>query len=340
MTLTNKAITLSGFDMANPTSTMTVSELPIPTPGAGEVVVRITLRPVNPADIFALMGVYPGFRPAEGATPIAGLEGTGTVHSLGPGAAKFSVGQRVVGAPFTPVEHGCGTWQQYMAVPESCLLAVPDAVSDDAAAQFWVNPVTCVGLLAELAAPAGEYILQTAAGSVLGRQIIQVAKHRGIKTINVVRRRALEAELKALGADEVIVTGEEDIAERVKAITGGKGAWGGIDAVGGDTLGQVIASVRDGGLAIIYGAMDGLGATVGIPDILFRGVTLKGFWLMPWTNSKAPADRDAVLQEVMDLLASKVIVPFSGARMPLEEAAAAVAAAQAAARGGTVLLEG
>lgn len=65
--------------------------------------------------------------------------------------------------------------------------------------QFLVNPVTVVGMLEELAVPAGEYLLQTAAGSVLGRQMIQVAKHRGIKTINVVRRQELVAELKALG---------------------------------------------------------------------------------------------------------------------------------------------
>jgi len=337
----NKAVTLSGFDVENPISTISISEQPIPEPGEGQVVVRMTLRPVNPADIFSLMGVYPGFQPPEGSSPIVpGLEGTGTVHAVGSDATKFQIGQRVVGAPFTTVEHGNGTWQQYMVVPESCLLGVPDSVSDDAAAQFWVNPVTVVGLLAEINAPAGEYILQTAAGSVLGRQLIQVAKHRGIKTINVVRRAALIEELKALGADEVLIQGQDDIVARVKEITHGNGAYSAVDAIGGDMLGTCAAATRSNGTTIIYGAMAGLGGSVGIPDILFRGVTIKGFWLVPWTNSKSSEERQKVLEDTMDLLAKGVMTPYSGVRMPLEKAAEAVVASQAAARGGKVLLEG
>lgn len=136
----NKQVVLSGFNAADPTSTISVVETPIPSPGEGEVVVKLTLRPINPADIFSLMGVYPGFQPAEGVVPVPGLEGTGVVVALGPAASKFSEGQRVVGAPFPTVEGGIGTWQQYLVVPESCLVAVPDSVSDETAAQYYVNP--------------------------------------------------------------------------------------------------------------------------------------------------------------------------------------------------------
>jgi NADPH:quinone reductase-like Zn-dependent oxidoreductase len=254
----NKAVTLSGFDPANPTSTIQVQDLAIPTPGEGEVVVKMSLRPVNPADIFSLMGVYPGFQPVSGSVPIAGLEGVGTVAALGAGATKFTVGQRVTGAPFSSVVQGSGTWQQYMKVTEACLVAVPDTVPDAAAAQFYVNPVTVVGLLEELAVPAGEWVLQTAAGSVLGRQLIQVAKKRGIKTINVVRRREQADELKAIGADEVIVSTEEDVTARAKEITGGHGAWGAVDAVGGELFAAAASAVKNGGTCIIYGAMSGL----------------------------------------------------------------------------------
>jgi NADPH:quinone reductase-like Zn-dependent oxidoreductase len=77
-------------------------------------------------------------------------------------------------------------------------VAVPDAVSDETAAQFWINPVTVVGMLRVLAVPKGQYLLQTAAGSVLGRQIIQLARHLGVRTVNVVRRAALAEELAPL----------------------------------------------------------------------------------------------------------------------------------------------
>jgi NADPH:quinone reductase-like Zn-dependent oxidoreductase len=262
---TNTQITLAGFDMANPTSTFKVVESAVPTPGAGEVLIKLSLRPVNPADVFSIMGVYPGWVPAEGTTPVPGLEGTGVVEAAGPGATKFALGQRVVGAPFASVEGGVGTWQRYLVAPESCLVAVPDAVSDDAAAQFWVNPVTVWGMLEVLAVPAGAYLLQTGAGSVLGRQVIQLCKHRGIKTINVVRRRELGDELLALGADAVIVSTEEDVAARTKEITGGEGAYGAVECVGGELFAKVAGGVRNGGTVIMYGAMSGLEVR-GIPQ--------------------------------------------------------------------------
>ena len=74
-----------------------------------------------------------------------------------------------------------------------------DALSDEVAAQFYVNPPTALGLLKVLGAPQGKWVLQTAAASVLGRMLIQLAKHQGVRTINVVRRRGAVEELKALG---------------------------------------------------------------------------------------------------------------------------------------------
>ena len=291
-------------------------------------------------DIFSVMGVYPGWSPSEGSIPIPGLEGTGVVDALGEGVTKFTVGQRVVGTPFPSVVGGVGTWQQYLIATEQTLAAVPDSVPDEAAAQFWVNPVTVVGLIKTAGVQKGDWLLQTAAGSVLGRQMIQAAKHKGIKTINVVRRTELVEELKALGADEVIVSTEEDIVARVLEITGGKGADGAIECIGGDIFAQVASAVRPGATAVIYGAMSGLTATFSIPDPLFRGVTIKGFWLTPWMESKSLEDQKEVIDEVMSLLADKVITPYSGEKFPLEQAAEAVVAAQQPARGGKVFLEG
>jgi NADPH2:quinone reductase len=131
---TNKAVQLANYHTGSPT--LEVVELPIPTAGAGEVLVKITLRPVNPADGFVFATVYPGFTPAkENANPVAGLEGTGVVEAIGDGVTKFSVGQRVVGAPFPSVQSGNGTWQQYLVAPEDSLVAVPDSVPDESAAQ-------------------------------------------------------------------------------------------------------------------------------------------------------------------------------------------------------------
>eukprot|EP00887_Chlorella_sp_A99_P003043 scaffold9.g3043.t1 len=304
---TQVAIQVTKYDQKNPAAGLAVAELPRPTPGPGEALVQLKLRPVNPADIFSIIGVYPGWRPPT-LPAVPGLEGLGVVVENGPGASKFAPGQRVVGAPYPSVAGGHGTWAQFLAVPEASLAAVPDAVSDEAAAQFWINPVTVVGLLDVLQVPKGEWLLQTAAGSVLGRQLIQLAKARGIRTINLVRRRELEGELKALGADEVVVSTEGDWVAAVKQLTDSRGAWASVDAVSGETLGGVLSATRAGGTAVAYGTMDGVGIKV--------------------------------VAEVMELLERGVITPYAGVKYPLEQAAEAVAHAATAARGGKVLLEG
>lgn len=242
------------------------------------------------------------------------------------------------GVVFFNTREGHGSWQEYVAVPASNFIPVPDSVPDEAAAQFLVNPVTVVGMLEELAAPAGSYILQSAAGSTLGRQLIIVAKKCGLKTINLVRRAEQAAELKALGADEVLCTETDDIAARVKEITGGAGAWGAVDAVGGPLTLRISGAVRDGGSVLIYGAMSGLEFTGSIVDVLFRSVTVRGFWLNVYLSKLAPERKSAVFAEIISWLADGSVVPFSGQRFPLKDVVAAVQASQASARGGKVLL--
>ena len=192
-------------------------EIPIPTPGAGEVLVHIRARPVNPADIFSLMGVYPGFVPKE-FPAVPGLEGAGVIAQLGPGVKELwkaegidlKVGSRVVPLIFDYVQIGKGSWTEYAVVSATNVVGIPDQVPDESAAQSIVNPLTVLGMLDELLSEVKPedsqkdiYILQAAAGSTLGKQLIQVAKFRRVKTINLVRRAEQIAELKALGADEV-----------------------------------------------------------------------------------------------------------------------------------------
>ena len=136
--------------------------------------------------------MYPGFQPP--ALPaVPGLEGAGVVEDSN--GTELKAGTR--GVCFFDARNGNGSWQEYVALPASNFIPVPDSVTDESAAQFLVNPVTVVGMLEEIAAPPGEYVLQSAAGSTLGRQLITVAKKRGLKTINLVRRPEQAAELKA-----------------------------------------------------------------------------------------------------------------------------------------------
>lgn len=234
---------------------------------------------------------------------------------------------------------GRGSWADYVTFKATDVCPVPDGVSDEAAAQFVVNPWTAWAMLKELAPPAGAYVVQTAAGSVLGRQLIQMAAHLGVKTINIVRRADVAGELKALGADEVLVHGVDDVAARVRELTGGAGAWGGVDCVGGDWTAAVTGAVRNGGTVLVYGAMSGLTFQGSIVDLTFRDVALRGFWITPFISSKGVAYCHALAAELWPLLSAGVVTPYAGAVFPLERAADAVAASTAAARGGKVLLQ-
>src|SRR5256714_9695154 len=203
------------YEFGNPVDVLRVEDVPQPEPGANQVLVRLRARSINPSDLLTVRGLY-GALPTLPATP--GLEGMGEVAAVGADVKHLKVGQRVIplGVP--------GTWQEYIVADSNQLIPVPDAISDQMAAQFVVNPLTAwIMCVEELALKPGEWLLQTAAGSTLGRVVLQIAPLRGFQTINVLRRRAPVEELKALGADEVICTEDEGISMRLHAITGEAG---------------------------------------------------------------------------------------------------------------------
>lgn len=314
-------------------------QAPIPEPGHGEVLVRMTLRPVNPADVFSALGVYPGFTPA--AMPaVLGLEGTGKVAKLGPGTSgRIKEGQRVVATSW-PSAVGNGTWQQYVVVSEEVLVAVPDAVSDEAAAQALVNPVPVIAMFQGLAVPKGEWVVITAAGSALGRMALSYAKTLGVRTIGTVRRKEQVQEVKDAGADEVLVLPGDNAGERIKQITGGKLAWGAIDAVAGDVPKQIAEGVRNNGTIYLYGAMNGLDVAWSVIPTLFRNITLKGMWLVPWLAEHTPEQQRAVLETSLANFVSGVFPASKGEVLPLEEAVKGLQLQAVVGRQGKVLLQG
>jgi NADPH:quinone reductase-like Zn-dependent oxidoreductase len=232
-----------------------------------------------------------------------------------------------------------GTWAEYVVAPAAQLIPVPEGVSDQTAAQFVVNPLTAwIMTVEELAVGPGEWLLQTAAGSTLGRVVLQIARQRGFKTINVVRRREQCEELKALGADEVICTDEEDIAARVLEIVDKAGLTKAIDAVGGETGAAVMSSLGRGGVMLVYGLLSGQPMPIDGGRMIFATTTLRGFWLGDWMRSAAPERQQATVGEMMRSMATHEIVPPVEAEYPLAEVLAAAAHSERPGRSGKVLL--
>jgi NADPH:quinone reductase-like Zn-dependent oxidoreductase len=204
-----------------PTDVLRLETRPVPEPGKGQVRIRVQAAPIHPTDLHILRGRY-GFAPRLPA--VLGVECVGIVDALGEGVESVGVGQRVITVGIT------GTWQQYVVADAGRVVAVPDEMSASTAAQLLTNPLTALLLVTrELDVRPDEWLLQTAAGSTVGKLVLQLGRHFGFKTINVVRRRAAVDEILDLGGTEVICTEDEDLRERVPEIAGDEGIRKAID---------------------------------------------------------------------------------------------------------------
>jgi NADPH:quinone reductase-like Zn-dependent oxidoreductase len=294
--------------------------------------------PLQPLTLASPQGAYPGI----GATPplVPGYEGLGEVVS---GPAGWEPGTKVH-ALFDSSRAGQGSWQQYAPAAPERVTRVPPGLRDEVAAQMRGNPATAWGMLQQLAPPAGEYVLQSAAGSTLGRMFIQLAKKSGVRTINVIRTRDKRerqlAELQQLGGDAILAADADDIAARVMELTGGRGAWGAVDAVAGDMTGRLAEAVRPGGTVLVYGALSAKTRTLNVTDLLGRDVAVRGFMLVRWLDGLSAEARDAALAQLDAWLADGSVVPAVAATAKLEDAQQALAAVLRPGRSGKVLLVG
>lgn len=318
-----------------PADVLQLDDVPTPEPGLGEVRVRITHRSLNPADLHAVLGHY-GNLPDLPAT--AGHEGSGTVEALGDGVDTVAVGQRVV---LLGVD---GTWQESGVVPADDLFPVPDAVADEDAAQLFVNPLTAWLMLDELDLREGDWLLQTAATSQVGRLVIQLARRRGIRTVNIVRREDARPELEALGADAVVVAtaagDPRSVRKQVERLTGGSGAHGAVDAVAGKVGSLAAQCLAEGATMLVYGGLSGEPLALEAGTLIFRRVAVRGFWRTRWFERAPRAETVAALSHLAQLVADDALILPVDAAYDLADIREAVAHSRASGRSGKVLLTG
>jgi NADPH:quinone reductase-like Zn-dependent oxidoreductase len=196
-----------------------------------------------------------------------------------------------------------------------------------------VNPPTASLLLSEfIPLEAGDWVIQNAANSGVGRWVIAFARRRGLRTVNVVRRPELVDELKQLGADAVVVDGE-DLAREVEKATGGAPIRLAMDGVGGEASGRLAGTLAPHGVMAVYAAMSERAMVIHPLLAIFKPLTVRGFWIghPEFASKAAPAIREAAQM----LGAGEVTVRVAGV-YPLGEVKKAAAHA---ARGAKVLLE-
>src|SRR5215813_3412680 len=180
-------------------------------PGPDEVVFDVLAFPINPADISFCRGAY-RLKPPLPATP--GAECVGRVTAVGATVTHVKPGDLVITMQRE-------NWAQQRRVKGEDVIAVPPRMDLRQAAMLRINPPTALLLLTDIVTlKPGDWIIQNVANSAVGRLVIGLARQRGIRTVNVVRRDTLFAELKSLGAD-VCVVDDGDLGETVKRLTGG-----------------------------------------------------------------------------------------------------------------------
>lgn len=304
--------------------------LPDPgAPGAGEIVVDLEFSPINPSDLVLIRGLY-GIKPALPA-PV-GSEGVARVVKVGAGVSGLKEGDRVL------YPRGAPTWTARSKQRAEGLFPLPPKADPQQLSMLTVNPPTAYLMLTEyVALKKGDWVLQTAGNSGVGRAVIRIAKQLGIRTVSVVRRPELVDELKALGGDVVVVEGP-DLAKRVSEATGKAKIMLALDCVGGAGLMAVNDCLANGGTLVAYGVMSGGPGPYFTAPNIFRDLTLKGFWLARWFNTNSTERVVEVQKKMAEWIADGTISTPIEATYPLTQAKAAIS--HAAKGTGKILFKG
>ena len=297
-------------------------------PDPGEVAFEVLAFPINPADVLFCAGAYP-LKPPLPATP--GAECVGRVLAAGEGVSHVAPGDLVINLQRE-------NWAQRRRVRGENVVPLPAGIDLRQAAMVRVNPPTALLLLTDLVdLKPGDWVLQNAANSAVGRIVVRLARARGWRTVNVVRRAALFSELESLGADACLVDGP-DLADRARSAVGGAPIRLALDAVAGRATGRMAACVADGGTVCTYGALTGEEVAVGYPDLIFRGVDVVGFMLGRFLAQRTPAEVRALYGEIAARVRDGDLYSPVEAVYPIEEIGAALAHAQRHGRDGKVLV--
>jgi mitochondrial enoyl-[acyl-carrier protein] reductase / trans-2-enoyl-CoA reductase len=327
----NKTINAAVYEKhGNPADVLHVETRPWPTPAAGEAVVKIRAAPINPADLNQIEGKYP-VRAELPATP--GFEGAGTVVELAMGVKSLTSGALVI------LPHNVGTWRNAVAVKADELIVVPKGIEPVQAAMLKINPLTAWRLLHDYVdLQKGDWLIQNAANSAAGRDVIQIAHELGYKTVNIVRRTELIDELRAEGGDVVRVDGD-NLREEVKSATGGASIRLGLNAVGGDSALRLANCLAPGGTLVSYGAMSLQPLKIPTGLLIFKDLRFRGMWINKWYDNATPSERMGTFRPLFDMARRGLLKTKVEKAYPLNEVKAAVTHAAQGKRSGKVILE-
>lgn len=323
-----KVAELTAFGV--PEDVVECSEVADPgSPADDEVLVEMAFCPINPAELLLIQGKYASKPPLPARL---GIEGAGRVIAVGDAIDDLQAGAAVMSLSRT-------NWTQQALLKRGQVIKLPAGIDLQQAAMLKVNPATALKMLDDyVELQAGDWVIQNAANSGVGTCLIQLARQRGVKTINVVRRQSLIQPLTRLGADLVVVAGD-DLGQRVRAEIGDQAKVKlAIDAVAGPACMQLADCLSDGGIVVNYGLLSGQPCMLTAEQTVFRGLTLTGFWLAKVMQSMAPAELQSLYATLAEHVTNGAIRVAVEKVYPLTEVKQALQHAMREGRAGKILL--
>ncbi len=284
--------------IGHPGEVIQIDSLPSLLPEHGEVTVKMLRAPINPADLNMIEGKY---GEARALPDVPGNEGAGRVVAVGADVPESWLGR------FVLVDREA--WREEGNWNIENLTVIPEGIESFHASALRVNPPTAWCLLHHFVPlQQGEWILQNAATSGVGRAVIEIAKERGWKTLNFVRRPEAVEELMALGATAVVVDGS-DMASQAKEILADATPRLGLNAVGGSAATRLAGLLGAGGTLVTYGAMSREALKIPNGFLIFRDLQFRGFWLTRWLRDASATERENLFSEIFRLAAKGRFAP-------------------------------
>lgn len=316
-----RAIEIEEF--GEPTQVLRFVEIDEPTPpGPHEVLVSVEFSPLNKHDLLVVSGLLT--RPPLPHIP--GAEGVARVLAIGAEVGGLHVGDLVVLPLYA------GAWRERLVIPADDLFPLPAGGSVEQYSMLGSNPPTA-GLILSECTPLepGDWVVQNAANSGVGRSLIALAKLRGLQTINLARDEATFAELTAAGAD-VVHADDSRAAEDVRAVIGDARVALAVDAVGGPGVAQLLGLLSDGGSLVSYSWARNEPMWVDTSTLVGKHLNVRGFFVGDFNYREKVVP---VIREAAPLVADGSLVVPVAAEYPLEQIRDGV---QHLLRGGKILL--
>jgi NADPH2:quinone reductase len=294
---------------------MTLTDVPDPEPGAGQILVRVLAAPANFPDVLMCQGTYQ-VKPPLPFTP--GVELCGEVVALGSGVTGLRGGERVVGVAAMPN----GSFAEVALMDAAGVASAPASLDDAEAAAFYISYQTgWFGLHRRAHLAPGETLLVHAAAGGVGSAAVQLGKAAGATVIGVVGGEQKAEAARALGADVVIDRHTQDFVTVVKEVTGGRGADVIYDPVGGDAYDRSVKCVAFEGRILVIGFASGRVPAPALNHALVKNYSIVGLHWGLYGRNEPKALRDCH-EQLLKLAADGAIKPLVSERLGLPDVVA------------------